>query len=112
MGKRVLILSDRMGSGDDQLGKILLRNFVYSLARNEQPPVAVMLGNSGVRLACTGSDSLDDLRLLVEAGVPVSACGTCLDFYGLTDELAVGVVGAMPGLVEKLLGDEATVTIA
>lgn len=112
MAKRVLILTDTMGRGDDALGRVLIRNFIYSLARTEPRPAAVMLGNGGVRLACEGSDSLDDLRLLVEQGVGVAACGTCLDYLGLTDKLAVGVVGTMPGLVEAALGADDIVTIA
>lgn len=112
MGKRVLILSDRMGRGDDDLGRVLIKNFLYSLAREGSRPAAVMLGNAGVRLACEGSDSLDDLRLLVESGVQVEACGTCLDYLGLTDALAVGEVGTMPLLVTALMSDDAVVTIA
>ena len=111
MSKRVFIVTDKIGRGNDELGALLMKNFLYSLARNEQRPKAVMLMNEGVRLACAGSDSLDDLRLLDEAGVPVKACGTCLDFLGLKDELAVGTVGAMADSVAALVADE-TLTIA
>jgi len=106
MGKRVFIITDRLGRGDDELGRLLLKNFVYSLARNEELPKAVMLMNGGVRLACEGSDSLDDLRLLAEKGVPVKACGTCLDYLGLKESLAVGEVGTMPDSVEALIADD------
>jgi len=106
VGKRVFIVSDRIGRGDDELGALLMKNFLYSLARNEERPTAVMLMNGGVRLACTGSKSLDDLKLLAENGVTVKACGTCLDFLGLMDELAVGSVGAMPDSVAALVADD------
>jgi len=106
VGKRVFIVSDRIGRGDDELGALLMKNFLYSLARNEKRPTAVMLMNGGVRLACTGSKSLDDLKLLAENGVAVKACGTCLDFLGLMDELAVGSVGAMPDSVAALVADD------
>ncbi len=112
MGKRVLILSDRIGGGDEELGGLLMRNFLYSLARGEEKPVAVMLMNDGVRLACEGSEAVDDLRLLVEQGVAVKACGTCLDYLGLKDALAVGEVGTMPDGVAALLGADDVVTIA
>lgn len=112
MAKRILVLSDRMGSGDDGLGALLMRNFLYSLAREESAPVAVMLANSGVRLACAGSDSIDNLRLLVEKGVAVRACGTCLDHLGLKDSLEVGEVGTMPDLVAAVCGADDIVTIA
>jgi selenium metabolism protein YedF len=111
VAKRVLFLSDRIGRGDDELGRVLMKNFLYSLARNEQRPAAVMLMNEGVRLACEGSESLEDLRLLAENGVAVKACGTCLDFLGLMDRLAVGEVGTMPASVAALIGDDDIVTI-
>jgi selenium metabolism protein YedF len=112
MAKRLFITTDRIGRGNDELGRILMKNFLYSVARNAEKPAAVMLMNEGVCLACEGSDSLDDLRLLVEEGVAVKACGTCLDYLKLTDVLAVGEVGTMPASVEALLGGDEIVTIA
>ena len=111
MGKRVLIVTDRIGRANDELGGVLMKNFLYALARNEDPPAAVMLMNEGVRLACTGSASLDDLVLLVENGVKVSSCGTCLDFLGLKDALEVGGVGIMADAVAALVADD-VLTIA
>ena len=111
MAKTYLILSDSFGRGDDELGRVLARNFLYSLARADVRPARIMLMNGGVRLACEGSDSLDDLRLLAEAGVPVKACGTCLDFLGPKERLAVGEVGTMPASVETLSGDSEVVTL-
>jgi selenium metabolism protein YedF len=112
MAKRVLILTDRIGRGDDELGRLLMRNFVYSLARDENKPVAVMMMNEGVRLACEGSEVLDDLRLLAENGVAIKACGTCLDFLELTEKRVVGEVSTMPAGVGAILGPDEIVTIA
>ena len=112
MAKRVLILTDTIGRGDEDLGRVLMKNFLYSVARNAEKPIAVMLMNEGVRLACEGSASLDDLRLLVEEGVPVKACGTCLDYLGLKESLAVGEVSTMPDGVAAMLGPDEFVTIA
>jgi selenium metabolism protein YedF len=106
MAKRVFIVTDKIGRGNDELGALLMKNFLYSLARNAEKPKAVMLMNEGVRLACQGSTSIDDLKLLEEAGVPVKACGTCLDFLGIKDDLAAGSVGAMPDSVAALLADD------
>ena len=106
MSKRVFITSDRIGHGDDELGRVLMKNFLYTLARNAGPPAAVMLMNGAVRLACEESASLDDLALLAEKGVPVKACGTCLDFLGLKDRLVVGDVGTMPDSVAALIADD------
>jgi selenium metabolism protein YedF len=112
MAKTFWITTDILGAGDEKLGRLLMRNLLYSLARNDEAPARVMLVNGGVRLACHGSDSLDDLALLVEKGVVVKACGTCLDFLGLKESLAVGEVGDMAGAVGVLAGDSDVVTVA
>ena len=111
MPKRVFITTDRIGHGDDELGALLMKNFLYTLARNDEIPAAVMLMNGGVRLACSGSASLADLSLLAEKGVPVKACGTCLDFLGLKEQLTVGEVGTMPDSVAALMASD-VLTIA
>jgi selenium metabolism protein YedF len=112
VAKRVLILTDAIGGNDVALGRVLMRSFLYSLARNAEHPAAVMLMNDGVRLACEGSESLPDLELLAENGVAIRACGTCLDYLGLTPKLAVGEVGTMNDSVAALMGADDVVTIA
>ncbi len=112
MAKRVLITTDRIGRGDEELGRLLVRNFCYALARAEQPPAALMLMSSGVRLACEGSEVLDDLALMVENGVAVKVCGTCLDYLDLTGSLAVGEVGTMVDAVAAFLGEDGIVTVS
>lgn len=95
MGKVVFVNSDRVGSGDDDLGRKLMGSLVYSLARTTPRPDALIFMNGGVRLTCDGSLALDDIRLLIEDGVRIYSCGTCLDWMGLKDSLAVGEVGNM-----------------
>lgn len=112
MGKVVIIESDRMGRENDELGRILMRNFLYSLARAGVKPRMVFLVNNGVKLACEGSESIDDLFLLVEDGVPVYACGTCLDYLGLKELLKVGGVGTMADLVTQVLEAGDVITVA
>lgn len=112
MAKTFWFVSDAIGSGDEQLGRILMRNFIYSLARTSERPAKLMFMNGAVRLVCEGSESLEDIRALEEAGTVVRACGTCLDFLGLKDSLAVGAVGDMAGSVAALSGDPEVVTVA
>lgn len=112
MAKRILVMSETWGNGDDELGRILMRNFFYALARNDAKPLAVLFANSGVRLTCEGSEVLDDLKLLAESGVAIKSCGTCLDFLKLTDALAIGEVGTMVEAVGAMMADPAVVTIA
>jgi len=111
VGKRLFITSERIGNESIELGSILMKNFLYSVARAEHLPVAVTLMNGGVRLACAGSASLDDLRMLEEKGVDIKSCGTCLDYLHLSDKLEVGEVGTMQTSADALLGGDDIVTI-
>ena len=109
--KVVFINSDRIGEGDDELGHKLMGSFLYSLARTEPRPDAIALMNGGVRLACEDSAALDDLRLLVADGVRLYSCGTCLDWLGLKERLAVGEVGTMNDTVAMLMAADEVVSV-
>lgn len=98
----VLIGSDRMGVGNDELGALLIRGFLYALTEREDQPDAVILMNHGVFLAIEGSDSLVNLRRLADMGVELLACGTCLEFLGVKDKLAVGRVSNMYEIADRL----------
>lgn len=100
-GDVVVIASEFMGSGDDELGAVLMKGFVFALTQLDELPATVLLYNGGVKLACAGSASLDDLKALAEAGVEIMSCGTCLNHYGLADQLGVGEVTNMYVIVEK-----------
>ena len=75
--------------------------FVFALTQLDELPETVLMYNGGVKLACTGSSSLDDLRALAEAGVEIMSCGTCLNHYGLAERLEVGEATNMYVIVEK-----------
>ena len=97
----VVISADHMGEGDNELGRTLLKGFIFALVTQEKRPRTILFYNGGAHLTCEGSDSLEDLRTLAEQGVELLTCGTCLNFYGLTDKLAVGGVTNMYEIVEK-----------
>lgn len=98
----VVISSDKMGNGDDELGKTLMKAFVFALTKQDSYPETILLYNGGAKLSCEGSDSLEDLKLLEAEGVKVATCGTCLNFYGLTEKLGVGSVTNMYDIVETM----------
>lgn len=97
----VAVGADHMGEGSDELGRALLKGFLFALTKQDDLPAAVLFYNGGARLTCEGSDSLEDLKALAEQGVEILTCGTCLDFYGLKETLAVGSVTNMYEIVEK-----------
>ena len=99
----VVIASDKMGEGAEELGKTLLKAFIFSLTQQDKLPKTILLYNGGAHLTCEGSPMLDDLKALEDEGVEILTCGTCLNFYGLTEKLAVGGVTNMYVIAEKML---------
>ena len=91
----VAIGRDRMGAGSEELGKLLMKSYLYSLREMESPPSCILFFNGGVGLACEGSAALEDLKTLQEKGTGLLACGTCLNYYELSEKLAVGSVTNM-----------------
>ncbi|HCO50825.1 MAG TPA: sulfurtransferase-like selenium metabolism protein YedF [Oscillibacter sp.] len=97
----VVVAADHMGEGEGELGKNLLKAFLYALSQQESLPKTILFYNDGASLTCQGSLSLEDLKSMAERGVEILTCGTCLNFYGLTEKLAVGGVTNMYDIVEK-----------
>lgn len=93
-----------MGRGSDDLGRVLMKGFLFAVSQLPRLPGTMLFYNGGARLTCKGSDSLEDLKNLEAQGVEILTCGTCLNHYGLTEELAVGTVTNMYSIVEKLAG--------
>lgn len=91
----LFISSDKIGSGDEELGALLMRGFIKTLIEATSLPARIILMNSGVRLAVEGSPVLESLSALAARGVEILACGTCLDFYKLKERLAAGRVSNM-----------------
>ena len=84
----VVVSSDRMGSGNDELGKVLIKGFIFAVTQLDTLPKTMLFYNGGATLTTEGSDSLEDLKSLEAQGVEIMTCGTCLDYYGLKDKLA------------------------
>ena len=98
----VAIDTDAMGRGSDDLGRTLMKGFIYAVSQLETLPKTILFYNGGAKLTVEGSPVLDDLKGLAEQGVEILTCGTCLDHYGIKDQLAVGEVTNMYVIVEKM----------
>jgi len=99
----IFIAADRVGQGDDELGRLLMKGFLYALAEGERLPRRIILMNSGVSLAAEGSASLANLRRIEARGVEILACGTCLDFFALKASLGAGRVSNMYEIAALLM---------
>lgn len=111
--KIVLIGSRTLGRGDDQIGTVIMTNFLRFLAETEPKPKALILWNTGVKLAADDGErtvekaqALEHLRQLEAQGVSVLICQTCLDYFGLRDKVQVGKVSGMKHFVSLLMNEE------
>ena len=100
----IAVTSDAMGRGSDELGRQLMKGFLYAVSQLEELPRTILFYNGGAKLTTEGSLSLEDLKSLEAQGVQILTCGTCLNYYGLTEKLAVGGVTNMYSIVETLAG--------
>ena len=101
-GMLVVLSGNVMGTGDAKLGTSLMKAFVFALTKQDQLPDTILCYNTGAYLTCEGADTLEDLKLMESEGVTILTCGTCLDFYGLKEKLAVGGITNMYDIVERM----------
>lgn len=100
-GLVAVLSSEAMGEGSEELGRLLMKGFIYALSQQEILPETVLLYNGGAKLSCEGAETLEDLKNLEALGVEILTCGTCLNYYGLTEKLAVGSVTNMYEIAER-----------
>lgn len=102
-GKTVIFFgSDEMGSGEAELGKVLMKNFVFTLQETQTTPDALYFVNTGVKLTVEDSAVLEALEELACRGVDIASCGLCLDYFDLKEKLAVGRATNMLEIAEAL----------
>jgi selenium metabolism protein YedF len=100
----IVLSSDRLGRGNDELGEVLMRSFVHTLLTLEPRPAKIILYNTGVRLAHRESSVIDDLTQLEAAGVELFVCGTCVNFFELKGQLSAGIVSNMYDIAAAMTG--------
>ncbi len=98
----VVVSSATMGIGNDELGKVLMKGFIYAVSQLEELPKTMLFYNGGATITTEGSASLEDLKNMEAQGVEIKTCGTCLDYYNLKEKLAVGSVTNMYDIVETM----------
>jgi selenium metabolism protein YedF len=104
--KIFLIQSEGLGRGDEQLGTLLMANFLRLLGESEDKPDSLIFWNGGVHLLCQGSEVLEHLKRLEGQGVELLACTTCLEYLELTDKLAVGKPTSMMKSIQSMLSSD------
>lgn len=107
----VFVSSNRMGSGDDELGTKLMQNFIKTLPEMSKSLWMLVFVNSGVKLAVKGSPVLDTLQMLEKDQIMVLVCGTCLDFFGLTSAKGAGQTTNMLDIISAMNLADKVITI-
>lgn len=110
-GKTLFISSNCMGAGSDELGAKLMQAFIFTLTELEELPERILFMNSGVKLCLKGAATLANLNKLSDGGVDILVCGTCLNFFGLSEQLAVGKVSNMYDIAGHLMEDGRVVAV-
>jgi selenium metabolism protein YedF len=101
-GKVYFLSSATLGEGEEKLGKILMKGFISTLLNVTPLPEKVIFMNSGVKVPTLNKQAIEHLKKLEDQGVTILSCGTCLDYYGLEEELAVGDISNMYEILDAL----------
>jgi selenium metabolism protein YedF len=102
-GKTVAFIgSDVMGSGSDELGRLLLRNFIFTMSEQNTVPDLLLFVNAGVKLTTSGSEVLEALDRLACKGADIASCGLCLDYFHLKEQLVAGRTTNMLEILEAM----------
>jgi selenium metabolism protein YedF len=111
MTTTIIINHETLGHGSDDLGQLLMGNFLRKLWASPDKPQTIAFYNTGVKLLVAGSAVADALDGLAQAGVELIACGTCVRHFGLEDRLATGRISDMQEIVGKLIASEKVITV-
>jgi len=106
LSKTILVQSETLGRGNEEIGELLMANFLRLLGESKEKPAALMFWNTGVRLVCEGSWALNHLQTLEEQGIEILACRTCLDFFDLTEKQKVGKPTNMLKSIESMFATD------
>lgn len=98
----LLCATNVLGVGDDTLGAILMKGFLSTLAEWTPRPKEILFLNAGVKLCTKESGALDTLKALEASGVELLICGTCVDFYKIREQIAVGTITNMQRISQSI----------
>lgn len=105
-GNRVILMTkDYLGEGSEELGRNLMKTFWGCLLEADVKPSKIYFINSSVKMVVNDSVHLENIKKLAELGVEIAACGICLDYFGVKDELGVGSITNMYAITDSIVGD-------
>ena len=111
MNTTIIINNEFLGHGDDDLGRRLMESFLRKLCMQENKPEKIIFYNSGVKLLAKGSNVLDAIEILEKAGVDLIACGTCVNYYKISDKIEPVQISNMVDIISTLMNSSKVITM-
>ena len=112
-GALVLFIGrDGIGTGDETLGRNLMKMFFLTLAEGETVPDSILFMNGGVLLPTGNEQVIEALQKLQARGAEILVCGTCLGAYGIQDQLRIGTVSNMYEIQKRMLQASRVISFA
>lgn len=107
----IFVNKEIIGTGDDELGKSLMKMFIYTISEGEDLPKSILFMNGGVKVPALNEQAIEHLKVLQYKGVELLVCGACLNFYGLEEKLEVGRVSNMYDITNAMKEASKVITI-
>ena len=107
----LVVSTDKLGLGDDELGAVLMKSYIFALSEADLIPNDLLFINGGVKLTIDDSPVLDSLKKLVERGANILVCGVCLDFYNIKDKISIGEISNMYTIVQLMNNADNTIKL-
>ena len=107
----LFVSKEFMGTGDDVLGKKLIDMFLYTLTQTDDLPKNIIFMNGGVKVPSNDEQAIEHLNVLTDMGVRIVVCGTCLNFFGLENDLKIGEISNMYEITELLQTSPKVITL-
>jgi selenium metabolism protein YedF len=96
----IAFTSDKMGEGSEELGHLLLTNFIKAVKDLDELPSKMVFYNKGVELGKDDSPVIDLLRELEKMGVKLYLCATCAKYYSIEEKISIGSLSNMFEIVQ------------
>lgn len=107
----IFVNKEIIGAGNDELGKSLMKMFIYTISEGEDLPKSILFMNGGVKVPTLNEQAIEHLKVLEDKGIELLVCGACLNFYGLEEKLEVGKISNMYDITNAMKEASKVITI-
>ena len=107
----IFVNKEIIGAGDDELGKSLMKMFIYTISEGDDLPKSILFMNGGVKVPTLNEQAIEHLKVLEDKGVELLVCGACLNFYGIEEKLQVGKISNMYDITNAMKDASKVITI-